>query len=236
MTSTEKATLFSFLDTAQRWITAEGLPGRETPRFTDDAEPMVFKNVPSGCTLNSIKHDIEACQKCALAQTRKNTVPGEGPDRQDSIRVMVIGDGPGTEDDSSGRPFVDQAGQLLDKMLQAIQLTRGENCFITHTVKCRLPDNREPAPDEITACRPFLETQIALIRPTLILALGATAAQTLLATTEGINALRGRLYDCGGIPVLPTFHPADLLLDESLKRPAWEDLKLFRSELDRISG
>jgi len=197
---------------------------------------MVFNDVPAGCTLLSVKHDIEACQKCALAQTRKNTVPGEGPDRQDSIRVMVIGDGPGTEDDSGGRPFVGQAGQLLDKMLQAIQLTRGENSFITHIVKCRPPDNREPAPDEITACRPFLENQIALIRPTLILALGATAAQTLLATTEGINALRGQLYDCGGIPVLPTFHPADLLLDDTLKRPAWEDLKLFRSELDRISG
>jgi DNA polymerase len=149
---------------------------------------------------------------------------------------MVIGEGPGADEDESGRPFVGKAGQLLDKMLASIGLSRTTNCFIANIVKCRPPQNREPTPDESGACIRYLSAQIELVKPAMILAVGRTAAQNLLGTSDGINKLRGRFFDFSGIPLLPTFHPSALLRDETLKRPAWEDLKLFRAELDRITG
>jgi len=150
------------------------------------------------------------------------------------VPVLVVGEGPGADEDAQGRPFVGKAGQLLDKMLAAISLSRGTNCYIANVVKCRPPQNREPAPDEAAACRPFLDAQISLIRPRAIIALGRTAAQNILSTSDGINKLRGRFFEYRGIPVLPTYHPSALLRDETLKRPAWEDLKRFRARLDEI--
>jgi len=150
------------------------------------------------------------------------------------VPVLVVGEGPGADEDAQGRPFVGKAGQLLDKMLAAISLSRGTNCYIANVVKCRPPQNREPAPDEAAACRPFLDAQISLIRPRAIIALGRTAAQNILSTSDGINKLRGRFFEYRGIPVLPTYHPSALLRDETLKRPAWEALKRFRARLDEI--
>jgi len=183
-------------------------------------------------SLEAVAADVGACKACRLAVTRKHAVPGEG-----SINplVMVIGEGPGADEDATGRPFVGRAGQLLDKMLDSIGLVRDKNCYIANMVKCRPPENRNPEAVEISACYHFLERQITLLKPVFILCAGRVAAQNLLKTSTGINALRGQFMEFKigelTIPVLPTFHPSAILRDESLKRPAWEDLKLLRSRL-----
>ena len=183
-------------------------------------------------SLMVISSDITVCQTCGLAATRTLVVPGEGVERP---LVMVIGEGPGADEDKAGRPFVGRAGQLLDKMLESIGLSRNKNCFIANMIKCRPPGNRDPGPDEIAACYPYLERQITLLRPRIILCAGRVAAQNLLKTGTGINALRGKFTKLrigeNDIPVLCTFHPSAILRDESLKRPAWEDLKLLKSHL-----
>jgi DNA polymerase len=161
---------------------------------------------------------------------------------------MVIGEGPGADEDASGRPFVGKAGQLLDKMLATIGLFRDRNCFIANVVKCRPPGNRDPQPEEIAGCAPFLVRQILLLKPRVILSAGKVATQALLRTTEGIGRLRGRFAEYRvpqsgtpesgtaetSIPLLPSYHPSALLRDESLKRPAWEDLKTLRAKLSEL--
>jgi DNA polymerase len=149
--------------------------------------------------------------------------------------VVVIGEGPGADEDSTGRPFVGRAGQLLDKMLGAINLDRNTNCFIANVVKCRPPNNRDPESDEIAACGPFLQRQLALLKPRAILTVGRVPTQALLGTADGISRLRGRFFEFQGIPLLPTYHPSALLRDESLKRPAWEDLKQLRAFLNSLN-
>jgi uracil-DNA glycosylase len=195
-------------------------------------ETAIGENIDED-SLEAVAADVGACTACGLAATRKNTVPGEG-----SIHplVMVIGEGPGADEDAAGRPFVGRAGQLLDKMLASIGLVRGENCYIANMVKCRPPGNRNPEATEINACYSFLERQILLLKPAVILCVGNVAAQNLLKTSKGITALREEQFTeikigVLTIPVLPTFHPSALLRDESKKRPAWEDLKLLRSRL-----
>ena len=204
----------------EAWET-HAVPGEEPRNFTG-AE-----------SLADLTAAIAGCKACGLAAARTLTVPGEGAERP---LVMVIGEGPGAEEDASGRPFVGKAGQLLDKMLESIGLSRDTNCYIANMVKCRPPGNRDPEAGELAACFPFLERQIALLRPCLILCAGLVAAQGLLKTGQGINALRGAFaeFSPGGgriIPVLCTFHPSAILRDEALKRPAWEDLKLLKSHL-----
>lgn len=178
--------------------------------------------------IQNIAKKISECQNCILSKTRKNTVPGEGVHNP---LVMVIGEGPGEEEDLSGRPFVGKAGQLLDKMLAAINLDRRLNCYIANIVKCRPPRNRTPMIDESQACKGFLQAQIHVLKPKYILAMGRTAVQNLLETSDGINALRGKWFSCNGIPLMATYHPSALLHDVSLKAPAWQDLKLFRKKL-----
>jgi DNA polymerase len=148
----------------------------------------------------------------------------------------VVGEGPGADEDLSGRPFVGKAGQLLDKMLAAIGLYREKNCFIANVVKCRPPENREPLPEEAAACLPFLTRQIALLEPRIILCAGRIAAQTLLETGAPLGSLRGHWSDYKGIPLLPTYHPSALLRDEAKKRPAWEDLKVLRAKLSELDA
>ena len=179
-------------------------------------------------TLDSIANKISACQNCILAKTRKNVVPGEGVP---TPAVLVIGEGPGADEDAQGRPFVGKAGQLLDKMLAAINLNRTKNCFIANIVKCRPPMNRDPSPEECAACSSFLQAQIHVLKPKMILAVGRIALQKLLDTSIGITKMHGKILDYNGIPFMATFHPSALLRDESYKRPAWEDLKIFRAKL-----
>jgi len=199
---------------------------------------MVEESVEDGDedSLEAVAADITACKACGLAVTRKNVVPGEGAANP---LVMVIGEGPGADEDASGRPFVGRAGQLLDKMLGSIGLVRGQNCYIANMVKCRPPGNRNPAADETAACYHFLERQILLLKPVLILSAGNVATQNILKTTRGINSMRGQFLDFTigelTIPVLPTYHPSALLRDENLKRPAWEDLKLLKARLAEMN-
>ena len=172
-------------------------------------------------TLEHLCETVRHCRNCPLCETRLNAVPGEG---NPHARLMFIGEGPGADEDRQGRPFVGAAGQLLDKMILAMQFKR-EEVYIANIVKCRPPRNRAPMPEEAQACIGYLEHQIRMIKPEVIVLLGATAAHFLLRREEGIMRLRGRWLEYDGIPVMPTFHPAFLLRQESAKRDAWEDLK-----------
>ena len=223
MTADEKLKTARFLDLAGDFL----LSGYQSAQRDYD-----FTTETNSDSLEQIAVEIRDCKACKLCETRTSAVPGEGAQRP---MVMVIGEGPGADEDAQGRPFVGKAGQLLDKMLDSIGLSRNSNCFIANVVKCRPPENRDPQPDETAACVPFLERQMQLLRPKFILCVGRIAAQTLLKTSEPIGKLRGKFTDIsiGGatIPLLATYHPSALLRNEELKRPAWEDLKLLREKL-----
>ncbi len=164
------------------------------------------------------------CQRCGLARQRTRIVFGSG---ELGVRLMLIGEAPGYHEDQAGLPFVGSAGQLLDKILQAIQLTR-RDVFITNVVKCRPPDNRDPLPGECQACFPLLKQQLEIIQPQCILLLGRIAAGVVLQTDAGIVNLRGRVYEAFGAKAVVTYHPAALLRNPELKRATWEDVQLFQ--------
>jgi DNA polymerase len=170
------------------------------------------------------------CQLCRLSEKRRTVVFGEG---DHDAAVMFIGEGPGAEEDRTGRPFVGQAGQLLERMLNAIGLQR-DQVYITNIVKCRPPGNRDPREDEVAACSPYLDSQIDLIKPSVLVALGKPASHRLTGTRKPISALRGRWVAYRGIPLMPIFHPAYMLRTPSAKREAWEDLKKIKARLDSI--
>jgi len=171
---------------------------------------------------------VAACTKCRLCEGRRHTVPGEGPD---DARLVVVGEGPGRVEDETGRPFVGPAGELLTKILAAIELPR-ERVFICNIVKCRPPENRQPQYDEIAACVPYLHRQLELLKPQVILAMGGTAAQTLLNTKQSLGSLRNQVHRFRGTPVIVTYHPAALLRNPNWKRPTWDDVRIARRLLD----
>ncbi len=175
-----------------------------------------------------LTHAILQCTGCVLHQTRTQAVPGAGDRGAD---WLVVGEAPGAEEDARGEPFVGQAGRLLDAMLAAIDLARGENVYLANVLKCRPPGNRNPSPEEVAACLPYLLRQIELIRPKIILALGRFAIQVLLGTEDPIGRLRGRVHDFRGIPVVASYHPAYLLRSPGEKAKSWEDLCLARRVL-----
>ncbi|PIP40450.1 hypothetical protein CO110_03360 [Candidatus Desantisbacteria bacterium CG_4_9_14_3_um_filter_40_11] len=183
-------------------------------------------------TLETIENTIQGCKKCRLSQYRKNIVLGTG---NTDAPLMIIGEAPGEQEDIQGQPFVGAAGQLLTKMLAAIHIER-ENVYITNVVKCRPENNREPHHDEIEACNPYLIAQIKVINPKIILCLGNFATKTMLGKTEGINILRGKIFDYQGIKLLPTYHPAALLYHPALKRDAWIDMQLLQKEIEEENG
>jgi DNA polymerase len=172
--------------------------------------------------------DVDACTACGLARTRKKSVPGVGDVRAE---WLFVGEAPGSEEDAKGEPFVGQAGKLLDNMLAALKMRRGENVYIANVLKCRPPNNRTPEPREIEACRPYLDRQIALIGPKLVVALGKSAATTLLGVDATIASLRGRVHRYRGVPLVVTYHPAYLLRNLPDKEKAWEDLLFARRTL-----
>ncbi|AQV94368.1 uracil-DNA glycosylase [Cupriavidus necator] len=176
---------------------------------------------------------VAGCTACGLCQTRTNTVFGVG-DRQ--AEWMLVGEAPGENEDLQGEPFVGQAGKLLDNMLGALGLARGRNVFIANVLKCRPPGNRNPEPEEVAQCEPFLRRQIALLKPKVIVVLGRFAAQSLLRTTTPIGKLRGTVHTYEGIPVVVTYHPAYLLRTLTDKARAWEDLCLAREVHDRAGA
>ncbi|MFW6180567.1 MAG: uracil-DNA glycosylase [Spirochaetota bacterium] len=180
---------------------------------------------PAWRSLDEVSREVVSCTRCRLHRGRKNAVPGEGNPHAD---ILLVGEGPGAEEDLQGRPFVGKAGQLLTRMLAAIELTR-EEVFVTNIVKCRPPQNRNPLPDETEACFPYLQGQIELLDPVVIVCLGGPAAQRLTGSELGITKLRGRFHHFLGYPVLPTYHPAAVLrFPEKYKRPVWNDLKMLR--------
>jgi DNA polymerase len=179
-------------------------------------------------TLTELADHVAGCRRCALHKSATHHVAGEG---HPTAELLCVGEAPGANEDEQGRPFVGEAGELLTKILGAIQLSR-EDVYICNVLKHRPPGNRDPLPDEIVACQPYLLRQIELVRPRVILALGRIAAQTLLHTTTGIGALRGRVHRFHGVPLIVTYHPAALLRNEAWKRPTWEDVKLARRLLD----
>jgi uracil-DNA glycosylase family 4 len=178
-------------------------------------------------SLDSIMMDIEDCRRCKLSETRTRIVFGTG---NPTATLMFVGEAPGFDEDQQGLPFVGKAGQLLTRIIQAINLTR-DQVYICNVIKCRPPGNRNPEPDEIQACSPFLNRQIASIQPEFICALGTFAARTLLQTSQPISMLRGQFHDYNGIRLLPTFHPSYLLRNPDKKREVWEDMKLLMNEM-----
>ena len=177
--------------------------------------------------LQEVAEWVAACERCELHRTRNHTVAGEGAD---DAAVLVVGEGPGAEEDAVGRPFVGNAGKYLDKWLGAIDLTREKDCYITNVIKCRPPGNRDPEPKEILRCLPYLEQQVGLINPRVILTLGRFAARTLVGREESMGALRGTVHAYRGIPLVATYHPS-AVLRSSLRAPVWEDLKRLREIL-----
>jgi uracil-DNA glycosylase family 4 len=187
----------------------------------------VWQNAKSLDELNRL---IKDCTNCVLHKNRTNFVFGSG---NPNAKVMVIGEGPGAEEDKQGLPFVGRAGQLLTDILKAIKFERDE-VYIANIVKCRPPENRTPLPEEMETCIPYLKKQIELIKPKMILCLGLTAAKGLLRKKESLTALRGKFFDYEGIKVMVTFHPAALLRNPNWKRDCWEDVKKFRKMYDEI--
>jgi DNA polymerase len=181
-------------------------------------------------TLAQVRDELGECTRCKLHSTRRSIVFGVGAE---DAPLMFIGEGPGEQEDKRGEPFVGPAGELLDKMIEAMGWSR-DTVYINNIVSCRPPNNRNPQPDEVAACKPFLEARIAAVRPRIIVALGRPAANTLLGTDAPISTLRGRFHDRNGIKVMPTFHPAYLLREPDRKRDAWADLKLVMAELARL--
>ena len=177
--------------------------------------------------LRAIQYEIGDCHRCALSAGRNKIVFGDG---DPNARLMFVGEGPGADEDAQGLPFVGRAGQLLNNMIAAIGLSR-EQVYIANIVKCRPPQNRVPEPDEANTCSPFLMQQISVIRPDVIVALGATAATYLLGAKSALSGLRGRVHACRGTKLIVTYHPAYLLRDPRQKKEAWQDLKLAMSEL-----
>lgn len=205
-----------------------------TPDSTTTASPWTAPadliTRPPAEAIAAIAADIAACQRCGLCSGRTRTVPGEG---SATPELVFVGEGPGRDEDLQGRPFVGPAGQLLDKMITAMGFARGE-VHICNAVKCRPPGNRNPEPDELAACHPFLMAQLAVLRPKVICTLGNIPLRTLFGPdTPGITRIRGKRLEWQGIPVYPTFHPSYLLRNEAAKKPAWEDLKAVLAELGR---
>ncbi len=178
--------------------------------------------------LEAIREDLGDCTRCKLHKGRQTVVFGVGNPNAD---LMFIGEGPGYEEDRQGLPFVGPAGQLLTKIIEAIQLTR-DDVYIANIVKCRPPSNRDPEPEEIATCRPFLERQVSSIEPRVICTLGRVATQAMLSTEKALGRVRGQVFSFGDAALVPTYHPAYLLRDPSKKKDCWEDMKLIRALLD----
>ena len=183
--------------------------------------------------LAAVRDDLGDCRRCKLSETRTHIVFGVG---NPNAKLMFVGEGPGADEDAQGEPFVGRAGQKLNEMIRAIGLARSD-VYIANVVKCRPPGNRDPEPDEVGTCSPFLFRQIEAIKPKVIVALGSPAAKTLLGTKTGITSLRGRWGAFRGIPVMPTFHPAYLLRSYTVENrtKVFEDLKAARARIDEVS-
>jgi uracil-DNA glycosylase family 4 len=198
--------------------------GESLPPKKNDSDVTQHKGEP----LNDLLREVTGCQRCSLAKTRKNIVFGDG---NASAKIVFVGEAPGADEDEQGLPFVGRAGQLLTNIIKAMGLAR-KDVYICNILKCRPPGNRNPLPDEIRLCEPFLKQQLRRISPQIICALGSFAAKTLLKTETPITALRGRFQTYEGIKLMPTYHPAYLLRNPSAKKQVWEDVQLIMKEIE----
>jgi uracil-DNA glycosylase len=210
-----------------------GIESQQTgPTIAPAAEKTASQISVSECippmSLASVRTELGDCTRCKLHKGRKNIVFGEG---SETARLVFVGEGPGQEEDIAGRPFVGAAGQLLTDIIVKGMKLRREDVYICNIVKCRPPDNRNPEPDEVEACISFLQKQLAALHPAVIIALGNVAAKALLATSEGITALRGKWRSYGGIALMPTFHPAYLLRNPKDKKLVWSDIQQVMKKL-----
>jgi DNA polymerase len=203
-------------------LTSLGIPRQASAAQAVAGSPRLAED------LGAIRESLGDCRRCKLAKGRKNIVFGQGNPK---AKLMFVGEAPGGDEDEQGLAFVGKAGQLLTRIIEAIGLTR-EDVFIANVIKCRPPQNRNPEPDEIESCQPFLERQIEAIRPEVIVGLGKFGAHWLLKTAEPITRLRGRLGSYRDIKVMPTYHPAYLLRNPAAKKELWEDMKVVRSLLE----
>lgn len=206
--------------------------GRSAAESRSQSTPKAKRQTSTGKSnqekLDLLRKEIGDCKRCKLCKGRINLVFGAG---SADAGLMFAGEGPGSEEDKQGLPFVGRAGKLLDKILEAMGMTR-DDVYIGNVVKCRPPENRNPEEDEIKTCMPFLKRQIEIIKPKVIVCLGTFASQSLLNTTEKISRLRGKIHELDGTKVMPTYHPAFLLRNASMKRPVWEDMQIVMKELE----
>lgn len=224
-------------DTLSEWADYFSDLGFEEAFRTDPPERAAHPQTSSPVSraarereLNDLAEEASGCKRCALAERRRRVVFGAGnPDAE----LMFIGEGPGAEEDRQGLPFVGAAGGLLTKIIEAMDLERND-VYIANIVKCRPPGNRDPRPEEVSECRGYLLRQIALVQPRVIVALGRVAAQALLGEERPIGKLRGHWHSAFGVELMPTYHPAALLRNRSLKRPVWEDMQLVRDRLNEL--
>jgi DNA polymerase len=221
--SSEQVNLFGEPEPVLAGTSKGILPNAVVPAYPN--EPWV-----QATTLVQLDSMINTCLKCSLGHTRTNFVFGVG---SPAAKLVLIGEAPGADEDAQGEPFVGRAGQLLNKILEAINFRR-EDVYICNILKCRPPNNREPQPDEVELCEPYLWRQIDIIKPKLILCLGRVAAQALLKTNESLSDMRGKVYRYRDTPVLVTYHPAALLRNPNWKRPAWEDVQKARKMHDEL--
>lgn len=203
---------------------AAGISLKKVERVRKDIKIKAQNDKPD---LNKIRADMADCRLCNLGKTRKNLVFGDG---NPQAKIVFVGEAPGADEDEQGLPFVGRAGQLLTKIIEAMGLSR-EEVYICNILKCRPPQNRNPLPEEIAACEPFLKQQLKSISPQIICALGTFAAKTLLKTDVPISVLRGRFHSYEGIKLMPTYHPAYLLRNPAAKKTVWEDVQLIMKEL-----
>jgi uracil-DNA glycosylase len=205
-------------------------PPSELQRISVVHQPSAVPPATLGAlaTLDELRALALGCPRCRLCETRSHVVFGEG---NQNAELMLVGEAPGAEEDRTGQPFVGRAGKLLDLLLSTVGFSR-ESIYICNVLKCRPPGNRNPAPEEIEACSPYLRRQVELVKPRAILAVGGFAAQTLLGSTLPIGRLRGTVHDFEGVPLVPSYHPAALLRNPVWVRPVWEDLQRLRAILD----
>ena len=216
-------------------VAASLIPEETAPVQEPEREPVQKDDERLHMSFPALLEDAQKCKRCGLCETRNNVVFGTGCN--DRPLVMVIGEGPGENEDLQGLPFVGKAGQYLDRWLAAISLNRETNVYITNTVKCRPPQNRDPYPEEKEACFAFLKQQIELVRPSSILCLGKPASTLMTGQPDSsMNALHGRFFFYESIPMICTYHPAAVLRDLSLKRPVWDDLKKLARYLGLEAG
>ena len=209
-----------------RYLNDVGWPQSPVPPDTPPPSAASVAEDPPD-TLEALARSADGCKLCRLSEKRQTVVFGEGDPR---ARVMFIGEGPGADEDRTGRPFVGQAGKLLDRMIFAMGFERAD-VYIANVVKCRPPGNRDPKDDEVASCAPYLDRQIDLIQPVVLVALGKPASHRLTGTTKPMGAMRGRWSVYRGIPLMPVFHPAYLLRNPKAKREVWNDLKMVMARL-----